>query len=113
MLEEKGKPVDSNSEVYKAINSYDNQNRLRNNIIECVMYRIMLRGDKRESSLRRAYLFAKEFCPIEIDFLADYAFVYQDLELLKFMRDDLGSAKTEDIIQNKIIQKYIKLVNLY
>lgn len=112
MLEEKGKPIDANSEVYKAINLYSNQNRLRNNMIECVMYRIMMRGDKRESSLRRAYLFAKEFCPLEIDFLADYAFVYQDLELLRFISDDLGSAKIEDIMQNKILQKYIKLVNL-
>lgn len=112
MLEEKGKPIDCNSEAYKAINLYSNQNRLRNNIIECVMYRIMMRGDKKESSLRRAYLFAKEFCPIEIDFLADYAVVYQDIELLKFMRDDLGDAKIEDIIQNKILKKYIKLVNL-
>lgn len=112
ILEEKGKPIDSNSEVYKAINLYDNQNRLRNNIIECVMYRIMMRGDRKESSLRRSYLFAKEFCPMEIDFLADYAVVYQDLELLKSMRDDLGSAKIEDIMQNKILQKYIKLVNL-
>ena len=33
ILEEKGKPIDCNSEAYKAINSYDNQNRLRNNII--------------------------------------------------------------------------------
>ena len=37
VLEEKGKPIDSNSEVYKAINSYDNQNRLRNNIIPANM----------------------------------------------------------------------------
>lgn len=113
ILEEKGKHIDTNSEVYKAINLYDNQNRLRNNMIECVMYRIMMRGDKRESALRRSYLFAKEFCPMEIDFLADYAVVYDDLELLRFMRNDLGSSVIEDKMQDKILQKYLKLVNLY
>jgi len=72
----------------------------------------MMRGDKKESSLRRAYLFAKEFCPMEMDFLAEYAVVYDDLALLRFMRDDLESVIIEDIMQNKILQKYRKLVNL-
>lgn len=111
-FKKQGKTLPSNSEVISAQNSYDNQNKLRNNIIECVMYRIMMRGDRKESSLRRAYLFAKEFCTLEIEFLADYAVVYQDLELLRFMRKDLGSAKIEDKMQDKILQKYIKLVNL-
>lgn len=113
ILEEKGKPIDSNSEAYKAINLYDNQNRLRNNIIECVMYRIMMRGDKKESSLRRAYLFAKEFCPLEIDFLADYAVYYEDLDLLRFMKNDLRKEHVEDLITNKIFEKHLKLTNLY
>ena len=113
MLEEKGKPVDSNSEVYKAMNLYSNQNRLRNNMIECVMYRIMMRGDKRESSLRRAYLFAKEFATGYISFLADYAIYYDDLDLLRFMRNDLGKEYVEDLMTNKIFEKHLKLTNLY
>jgi len=112
LFEKKGTPLPGDSEVIRAENAYSNQNRLRNNIIECVMHRIMMRGDKKESSLRRAYLFAKEFCPMEMDFLAEYAVVYDDLELLRFMRDDLESVIIEDIMQNKILQKYRKLVNL-
>lgn len=113
ILEKKGKPIDNNSEVYKAINLYSNQNRLRNNIIECVMYRIMMRGDKRQSSLRRAYLFAKEFDNGYISFLADYAVYYEDLDLLRFIRNDLGNEYVEDLITNKIFEKHLKLTNLY
>ena len=112
VLEQKGKPIDSNSEVYRAINLYDKQNRLRNNIIECVMYRIMIRGDKKESSLRRAYLFAKEFDNGYISFLADYAVHYEDLDLLRFIRNDLGKEYVEDLMTNKIFERHLKLVNL-
>lgn len=113
ILEKNGEPIDRNSEAYKAINSYRNQKRLRNNIIECVMYRIMLRGDRKESSLRRAYLFAKEFAAGCICFLADYAIYYEDLDLLRFMRNDLGKEYVDELITNKIFEKHLKLTNLY
>ena len=70
------------------MNLYENSILLRANILKCVMYRIMLRGDKKVS-LRRAFLFSKEFENMYMTFLVDYAIYYEDYNLLLMMSEYL------------------------
>lgn len=60
MLKEKGIKFPENNEFEKAVKDYDNWIYQKEEMLNCVMYRIIERGGNRIGP-RRAFLFAKEF----------------------------------------------------
>lgn len=60
VLKENGVQFDKDNEVEKAITDYENRAFLKDNFLNCVMYRIIERGGNRFGP-RRGFLFAREF----------------------------------------------------
>lgn len=60
ILESKGMKLPEDSDVKKAIRQYDDWNYQKDEMLNCIMYRIIERGGNRIGP-RRGFLFAKEF----------------------------------------------------
>lgn len=83
-------------DIRKEINDYENQKNFKEELLNCVMYRIIERGDTRIGS-RRAFLFAQEF-DRNIDIPMMYAVDYSDGRLKEFVNLYLKAGGRKDLI---------------
>ena len=90
----------TNSDVYKdleeIITNYNNQLYQKEEMLNCVMYRIIERGGNRIGP-RRALLFAKEFGR-NIDIPMMYGIDYSDQGLRKFIIEYIKAGGSKDLI---------------
>lgn len=93
MIKTKGIKIPENNEFVKAIQDYDNWTYQKEEMLNCVMYRIIERGGNRFGP-RRAFLFAKEFGR-NIDIPMAYGVDYSDPGLSLFIDEyiKLGGSK--------------------
>lgn len=96
MIETKGIKIPGNNEFVKAIQNYDNWTYQKEEMLNCVMYRIIERGGIRIGP-RRAFLFAKEFGR-NIDIPMIYGVDYSDPGLRLFMNEYIKSGGSKDLI---------------
>lgn len=111
LLNEKGIFVPPDGEVMRAINACEKSRYINEQLLNCVMYRIMERSDN-STGLRRAFLFAKEF-NTNIEELSNYAIDSNDYNLLLSMSEYLVSIGKDEIVTDGILKKHLKLTNLY
>ncbi|MCI8445477.1 MAG: hypothetical protein HFG15_03470 [Bacilli bacterium] len=96
MLKEKGIKFPENNEFEKVIKDYDNQIYQKDEMLNCVMYRIIERGANRIGA-RRAFLFAKEFGR-NIDIPMAYGVDTADSCLKLFMDEYIKAGGSEDLV---------------
>lgn len=96
LLEEFGYNLSSNSELFKVIKNYKNRVYLKEELLNCVMYRLIDRGGNRIGP-RRAFLFAKEFNR-SIDIPLIYGIDYSDPGLNSFITTYLEAGGKEDLV---------------
>lgn len=75
--------IPENNGIERAILEYTNELNMKREVLNCVMYKLMLRGGNRVGS-RRALLFAKEF-NLDIDIPVKYGIDTSDPYLLDFL----------------------------
>lgn len=95
MFEKENIKLPDNSEIIKAIDLYDQEEYFREELLNCVMYRIIERGNGRIGP-RRAYLFAKEF-DRNIDIPIMYAHDYADWDLRGFINTYIKDGGNPDL----------------
>lgn len=83
------------NEFEKAIKNYHDKIYLKEELLHCVMYKIIQRGQNRIGP-RRAFLFAKEF-DINIDIPMIYGIDYSDLNLKIFINEYIKAGGTKDL----------------
>lgn len=96
ILKEKGVEIPENNEFEKAIKSYDNWIYQKEQMLNCVMYRIIERGGNRIGP-RRAFIFAKEFDK-NIDIPMAYGVDSSDPGLRLFMNEYIKSGGSKDLV---------------
>ena len=82
-------------ELEKAINKYENETYQKEEMLNCVMYRLIERDN--EYGAKRAFLFAKEF-KRNIDIPLIYGINYQDRYLRLFINEYLKSGGSKDLV---------------
>ena len=95
LFKEKGIKLPENNEVEKAIKDADNWIYQKEEMLNCVMYRIIERGGNRIGP-RRAFLFAKEFGR-NIDISMMYAVDRSDPGLRLFMNEYIKAGGSKDL----------------
>lgn len=95
LFKERGKKLPESNELEKAIESADNWIYQKEEMLNCVMYRIIERGGNRIGP-RRAFLFAKEFGR-NIDIPMMYAVDRSDPGLRLFMNEYIKSGGSKDL----------------
>ena len=95
MLKEEGVKFPENSEFEKAIKDYDNWCYQKEEMLNCVMYRIIERGRNRIGP-RRAFLFAKEFGR-NIDIPMMYGVNKSDPGLRLFMNEYIKAGGSKNL----------------
>lgn len=83
-------------DIIKEINDYENQKTFKEELLNCVMYRIIERGGTRIGS-RRAFLFAQEFRR-NIDIPMIYGVDYLDPGLREFMNLYLKTGGSKELV---------------
>ncbi len=96
MLKEKGVKFPEDNEFEKAIKDYDNWVYQKDEMLNCVMYRIIERGGNRIGP-RRAFMFAKEFGR-NIDIPMTYGVDYSDPGLRLFMNEYIKAGGSKELI---------------
>ena len=96
MLKEKGVKFPEDNEFEKAIKDYDNWVYQKDEMLNCVMYRIIERGGNRIGP-RRAFMFAKEFGR-NIDIPMTYGVDYSDPGLRLFMNEYIKTGGSKELI---------------
>lgn len=96
MLQEKGVVLPSKHELEAAINKAAKQIYQKEEMLNCVMYRIIERGGNRVGP-RRAFLFAKEFGR-NIDIPMIYGVDNSDPELRKFMNEYIKAGGSKELV---------------
>ena len=120
LFKEKGISLPKNNGIEKAIQDYEKWNYQREEMLNCVMYRIIERGGNRIGP-RRAFLFAKEFGR-NIDIPMMYGIDYSDPGLRDFMNEYLKAGGSKDLVcyvnyfsrtSDKAIPKTITLAEIF
>ncbi len=88
--------IPEKNEFVKAIQDYDNCTYQKEEMLNCVMYRIIERGEKRIGP-RRAFLFAKEFGR-NIDIPMSYGVDYADPGLRLFMNEYMKAGGSKELV---------------
>lgn len=96
ILKQKGFAINSNSEIYQAINNYDNMVRQKEEMLDCIMYRIIERGGDRIGP-RRGLLFAKEFGR-NVDIPMMYGVDRTDPGLREFVNEYIKAGGSKDLM---------------
>lgn len=96
MLKERGVKFTKNNEFEKAIKDYDNWVYQKEEMLNCVMYRIIERGRNRFGP-RRAFLFAKEFGR-NIDIPMAYGVDMSDPDLRLFMNEYIKAGGSKNLV---------------
>ena len=96
MIKTKGIKIPENNEFIKAIQNYDNWIYQKEEMLNCVMYRIIIRGGNRIGP-RRAFLFAKEF-ERNIDIPMAYGVDYSDPGLRLFINEYIKSGGKKELL---------------
>lgn len=96
IMKDKGIIFPEESEMELAIKRYDNKVYQKEEMLNCVMYRIIERGGNRIGP-RRAFLFAKEFGR-NIDIPMIYGVDYSDPGLRRFINEYIKSGGSKDLI---------------
>lgn len=96
ILKEKGVNFPENSGFLKAIQDYDNWLYQKDEMLNCVMYRIIERGGNRIGP-RRAFLFAKEFGR-NIDIPMAYGVDTSDPGLRLFMNEYIKAGGSKNLV---------------
>lgn len=96
MLKEKGIKFPENNEFEKAIKDYDNWIYQKDEMLNCVMYRIIERGGNRIGP-RRAFIFAKEFGR-NIDIPMAYGVDRSDPGLRLFMNEYIKAGGSKNLV---------------
>lgn len=96
LFNEKGVLLPKNNGIEKAIQDNENCNYQREEMLNCIMYRIIERGGNRIGP-RRAFLFAKEF-KRNIDIPMMYGIDYSDPGLRDFMNEYLKAGGSKDLV---------------
>jgi hypothetical protein len=96
MLKEKGVKFPEDNEFEKAIKDYDNWVYQKDEMLNCVMYRIIERGGNRIGP-RRAFLFAKEFGR-NIDIPMAYGVDRTDPGLRLFMNEYIKAGGSKNLV---------------
>lgn len=96
MLKEKGVKLPEDNEFEKAIKDYDNWVYQKDELLNCVMYRIIERGGNRIGP-RRAFIFAKEFGR-NIDIPMAYGVDRTDPGLRLFMNEYIKAGGSKNLV---------------
>ena len=96
ILQENGIILSSNNELEATVNNAENWIYQKEEMLNCVMYRIIERGGSRIGP-RRAFLFAKEFGR-NIDIPMMYGVDYSDPGLRRFMNEYIKAGGSKDLI---------------
>lgn len=96
ILKEKGIKLPKNNEFEQAIKDYDNWVYQKEEMLNCVMYRIIERGGNRIGP-RRAFIFAKEF-ERNIDIPMAYGVDRSDPGLRLFMNEYIKAGGSKNLI---------------
>ena len=96
MLKEKGVQLPKNNEIEEAIKHYDKELYQKEEMLNCVMYRIIERGGNRIGP-RRAFLFAKEFNR-NIEIPMKYGVNLTDPGLKLFIIEYLKAGGSKDLV---------------
>lgn len=83
-------------EIMERIKDYDNQCKFKEELLDCVMYRIMERGQNRVAAYR-SFLFAKEFNR-NIDIPLQYGLARVDADLKKFILEYLNAGGNKNLV---------------
>lgn len=95
IFKEKGIKLPENNSLEETIRSADNKIYQKEEMLNCVMYRIIERGGTRMGP-RRAFLFAKEFGR-NIDIPMMYAVDYSDPGLRRFINEYIKAGGSKDL----------------
>lgn len=96
LLKEHGANLKEKNEITEAIKNYENREYLKEEFLNCVMYRIIERGGNRIGP-RRGFLFAKEFNR-DIDIPMKYGIDRTDPNLRLFMNEYFKAGGKSDLI---------------
>ena len=96
LLKEKGISLPSGNELEETIKNVENWNYQKEEMLNCVMYRIIERGGNRMGP-RRAFLFAKEFGR-NIDIPMMYGVDYSDPGLRSFIIEYIKAGGSKDLV---------------
>lgn len=96
LLKEKGISLPSGNELEETIKNVENWNYQKEEMLNCVMYRIIERGGNRIGP-RRAFLFAKEFGR-NIDIPMMYGVDYSDPGLRSFIIEYIKAGGSKDLV---------------
>lgn len=96
IMKEKGIYLPENNEFEEAIRDYENGVYQKEEMLNCIMYRIIERGGNRIGP-RRAFLFAKEFGR-NIDIPMMYGVDYSDHGLRKFINEYIKAGGSKDLV---------------
>ena len=88
--------IPKNNELENKIKYYEINKKLKEEILNCVMYRIIERGGNRIGP-RRAFMFAKEF-NLSIDIPMRYGIDHSDPGLLDFINEYIKAGGTKDLV---------------
>lgn len=96
LLQENEISIPKDSELLKEVKKFDSRVYLKNELFDCIMYRIIERGGNRFGP-RRAYVFAQEFGR-DIDIPLRYGIDMNDPGLENFISEYLIAGGREDLI---------------
>lgn len=96
LLKDKKIDFPEENELEKAIKNYNDNIYLKEEILNCVMYKIIKRGQNIIGP-RRAFLFAKEF-DINIDIPMTYGIDYSDANLRLFINEYIKAGEKKDLV---------------
>lgn len=96
LFKEKGIELPKDNELERVIRYFENGNYQKEEMLNCVMYRIIERGGVRIGP-RRAFLFAKEFGR-NIDIPMMYGIDYSDPGLRNFINDYIKAGGSKDLV---------------
>ena len=96
LLKKKDISLPSDNELEKALRDFENWNYQKEEMLNCVMYRIIERGGNRIGP-RRAFLFAKEFGR-NIDIPMMYGVDYSDPGLRRFIIEYINAGGSKDLV---------------
>lgn len=96
LFKEKGIELPKDNELERVIRYFEKRNYQKEEMLNCVMYRIIERGGERIGP-RRAFLFAKEFGR-NIDIPMMYGIDYSDPGLRNFINDYIKAGGSKDLV---------------